>query len=314
MEKRTAIVLAGIVIVLALLAVMDTGPGTPADISLPGLEAPGSYLPLPEDTLPFGDRLNSTALLLSAPVGGFTGPQYWVNGPDTLTYEYRFYARGFGPGNVTLTVTEVAYTGSMEPAGPSPGIDTQISPDHFSISPDEVVTAGLNVTIHPEGYSPGSTTRTFWLHADTDLYPNTVADDWIRIRMGDVPDPLFQRSSRVDFGTRDITVRNGEQWAGNLTLALDERETGPARAWFSELDCTTVEMASFDTPQPESAGWPVLSVTPDEFVARSYGTYNLTTVIDTRSHPVRPGTYCYGAHIETAGMGTEFTFKVRVAP
>lgn len=314
MERKTAIMLAGIVIVSALLAIVVTGPGTPADISLPGLEAPHSYLPLPEDTLPFWDRLNSTPLLLSAPIGGFTGPLLWATGPDTLTYEYRFYARGFGPGNVTLTVTEVVFPAGTDAADPSPGIDARIDPDRFSITPGEVVTARLNVTIRPEGYSHNHTTRTFRVHAVTDLYPNTVADDWIRVRMGDYPNPYAQSSRKANLETRDITVRNGEQWSGNLTLVLDERETGPARAWFSELDCNTVEMSSFDTPQPEHAGWPVLSVTPDEFIARSFGTYNLTTVIDTRSHPVRPGIYCYGAHIKTADMGTEFSFKVRVTP
>ena len=299
-------------ILAAVLVAMAFVPGAPDDIYVPGLESRHSFPPLPKDPLPPEDRLNSTSLLLYAPVGGFTGPLYWVNGPDTLTYNYTFYSRGFGPGNVTLTVTEVTMPLSTEPISPSPGIETSINPDRFTIGPDEVVTVRFNVTILPEGFCHNSTTRTFWIHADTDFMPNTVADDWIRIRMGDMPVTYVSYQTRPEFDPRDIAIHKGDRWSGNLTVHLGERETGPVQVWFKELDCDTQAMSSLDTPQPRSSGWPDISVSPDEFTGRSYGNYNLTTVIDTGSSHVPPGTYCYGTYIDTPEGQTSFSFTVRV--
>jgi len=312
MKPHHALIIIAIGISTGILVAMAVVPGMPNDIYVPGLEAPHSFPPLPKDPLPLEDRLNSTPLLLEAPVGGFSGPLYWVNGPDTLTYNYTFYSRGFGPGNVTLTVTEVAMPLSTEPVSPSPFIETRISPDHFTIYPTDVVTVPFTVTILPEGFRHNSTTRIFWIHADTDFMPNAVADDWIKIRMGDIPDPNFESYSRGDFSPRDITTRKGSRWSGNLTLHLGERQTGPVHVWFEELDCDTQEMSSRDTPQPRSAGWPEISVSPDQFTGRSYGNYNLTTVIDTGFPRVAPGTYCYGTNIETPEGQTSFSFKVRV--
>lgn len=299
-------------ILAAVLVAMAVVPGVPNDIYVPGLEAPHSYPPLPKDPLPLEDRLNSTPLLLYAPVGGFSGPLYWVRGPETLTYNYTFYSRGFGPGNVTLTVTEVAFPLSTEPVSPSPGIETRISPDRFAIDPGEVVTAQFNVSILPEGFHRNTTTRTFRIHAETDFMPNAVADDWIRVRMGDMPVSWIDYQTRAEFDPRDITIRKGDRWSGNLTLRLGERETGLVHVWFKELDCDTEAMSSQDTPQPRSTGWPEISVSPDEFTGRSYGNYNLTTVIDTGSPHIAPGTYCYGTYIDTPEAHTSFSFTVMV--
>jgi len=307
-----ALIIIAIGIPAGILVAMAVVPGTPNDISVPGLEAPHSFPPLPKDPLPLEDRLNSTPLLLYAPVGGFSGPLYWVGGPDTITYNYTFYSRGFGPGNVTLTVTEVAMPLSTELVSPSPGIGTRINPDHFAINPTDVVTVPFTVSILPEGFRHNTTTRTFRIHAETDFMPNAVADDWIQIRMGDMPVSWVGYQTRPEFDPSDIAIRKGDRWSGNLTLHLGERETGNVRVWFKELDCDTMEMSSLDTPQPRSAGWPGISVSPDQFTGRSYGNYNLTTVIDTDSPRVAPGSYCYGTTIETPNGQTSFSFKVRV--
>jgi len=296
----------------AALVAMAVVPGMPNDIYIPGLEAPHSFPPLPKDPLPLEERLNSTPLLLEAPVGGFSGALHWVCGPHTLTYNYTFYSRGFGPGNVTLSVTEVAFPLSTEPISPSPGIETRISPDRFTIDPDDVVTTRFNVTILPDGFRHNATTRTFWIHADTDFMPNAVADDWIRVRMGDMPVTWIGYQTRPEFDPYDLAIRKGDRWSGNLTLHLGERETGPVRVWFKELDCDTMEMSSLDIPQPRNMGWPEISVSPDQFTGRSYGNYNLTTFIDAGSPWVAPGMYCYGTYIDTPAAHTSFSFKVRV--
>jgi hypothetical protein len=272
-------------------------------------------LPLPEDPLPFEERLASTPLLLHAPVGGFSGPLTWLNGPDSVTYEYRYYSRGFGPENVTLMVSEVKVPLSTEPVSPSHGITTRITPEHFPIEPDDMATALLNITVSPEGYTHTTTVHTFWVHAEADDMPNAVADDWIRSQMGDIPvTDLGMHSSIETGGVGGIRIRKGETWKRNLTVRLGERETGPVRIWFQELDCETSGMSSLDTPEPASPDWPHISVSPDEFVGRSFGTYNLTTTIDTGSLTLRPGTYCYGINAETADSRTSTSFKIDVIP
>jgi len=309
-----ALIIIAIGIPAGILVAITVMPGIPGDINIPGLEAPHSFPTLPTDTLPLSDRLNSTPLLLEAPVGGFSGQLHWLRGPHTLTYNYTFYSRGFGPGNVTLTVTEVAFPLSTEPVSPSSGIETRINPDHFTTDPDDMVTARFNVTILPEGFRHNATTRTFRIHAETDFMPNAVADDWIQVRMGDMPVTWVGYQTRPEFDLFDIAIRKGDRWSGNLTLHLGERETGNVRVWFKELDCDTQAMSSLDTPKPRSPGWPEISVSPDQFTGRSYGNYNLTTVIDAASPLVAPGSYCYGTNIETPNGQTSFSFKVRVTP
>ena len=271
-------------------------------------------LPLPEEPLLFEDRLASTPLLLHAPVGGFNGPLFWLSGPDTLSYEYQFYSRGFGPGNVTLKIDEVEFPLSTKTVPSSPGINARITPDHFRFDPDDTITARLNITVLPEGYRHNATTRTFRVHADVDSMPNAVADDWIRVRMGDHPVTDVTRHSSMIIGFRDTLIRKNEGWRGNLTLNLAERDTGSVRIWFKELDCGSMAMSSLDTPQPQNTDWPKISVSPDEFVGRSYGAYNLTTTIDTSTFPVKPGIYCYGVYVDSAGGQSSTSFTIQVIP
>lgn len=271
-------------------------------------------LPLPEEPLPFEDRLASTPLLLHAPVGGFSGPLFWLSGPDTVTYEYQFHSRGFGPGNVSLTIDEVDFPLSTKTVPPSPGIDARITPDHFRFDPDDSITARLNITVMPEGYRNNTTTRTFRVHAGVDGMPNAVADDWIRVRMGDRPVSDVSHHASADIEARGISIRKGGVWKGNTTLKLGERDTGRVYIWFQELDCETSGMSSLDTPEPASPDWPHISVSPDEFIGRSYGTYNLTTTIDTGFLTLRPGTYCYGINVETAGSRSSASFTIDVIP
>ena len=313
MNKSTLVFLAGTGIVIAALFVMITEPALIKSVSTQVYDS-SMYMPLPKETLLLEDRLSSTPLLLYAPVGGLSGPLYWLNGPDTLTYEYQFHSRGFGPGNVTLTVHEVENPMSTIPVNPSPGTESHILPDHFSFDPDEIVTAQLNITVLPEGYRHNATIRTFWIHTGVDGMPNAVADDWVRLRMGDRPVSDISRHATASTEARGISIRKGGIWKGNTTLKLGERDTGRVYIWFQELDCETSGMSSLDTPEPTSPDWPHISVSPCEFVGRSFGNYNLTTTIDTGSLTLHPGTYCYGINVETTGSRTSSSFKIDVIP
>jgi hypothetical protein len=266
---------------------------------------------LPEETLPLSERLNSTGLLLHEPVGGFRGPLLWINGPDNMTMDYYFYSRDFGPGNVTLKVYEVENPLNTTPVTPSPGISVRMIPDHFTAMPGTETVSQLVVNISPAGYSHDTATRTFYVQAGVGSEKNAIADDWIRVRMGDMPITYLSYQTTGDFSERDIRLRRGDSWKGIVTVIPGERGTGPVHVWFKEIDCTTMAMGSEDVPQTWSPGLPIISVSPDRFTGRSFGRYELPVTI-TASPDVSPDEYCYGVYYDTADSHTSYSINVYV--
>ena len=302
----TAIIVIAFFILTVPVGIPRAGyPVVPATTPLPAL---------PREALPLAERLNSTDLLLREPVGGFRGDLIWLVGPDNMTYDYVFYSRDYGPGNVTLSVAEVSSPLNTTPVTPSPGISARMVPDRFTTEPGTNITVQLVVNITPAGYSHDPVTRTFYVHADVEGEKNAVADDWIRVQMADRPTTYLSYQTTGDISEHEITMHQGGRWAGNVTVRLGERGTGPVRVWFQELDCVTMGTSSMDTPQPPSPGWPVISVDPAQFVGRSFGTYKLPTTVSAAARPVRPGTYCYEIHIDAPDEYTSFSSKVRVIP
>jgi hypothetical protein len=267
--------------------------------------------PLPKEPLLLAERLNSTDLLLREPVGGFRGPLLWINGPDNITMDYVFYSRNFGPGNVTLTVYEVENPLNTTPVTPSSGISARIIPDHFIAGPGTETVSQLVVNISPAGYSHDPATRTFFVHAEAEREKNAVADDWIRVRMGDQPITYLSYQTSGDFSEHSMNLRRGDTWKGTVTVSPGERGTGPVHVWFKEIDCTTMEMGSYDVPQPWDPGRPVISVSPDQFTGRSFGRYELSVTI-TAATDVPPGKYCYGVYYDTADGHTSYPVNVQV--
>jgi len=305
------VVFIAIVIVAAVLLV-----AIPRGIHLPGTAAPEGFPApsLPETALPLDERLNSTQLLLHEPVGGFSGPLIWITGPDNATFNYTFYSRDYGPGNVTLTVSEVSAPLNTTPIIPSLGIAARMIPDYFTALPGAETGAQLVVTISPEGYSHDAVTRTFWVHADVKGAVNAIADDWIRVRMGDRPTTYTSYATTGEIEGHDITVHRGGQWMGNLTIISGERGTGPLLIWVKELDCGTMSFSSLDTPGPFTPGSPAFSIDPARFTARSFGKYEIPVAIDTHAPGVLPGTYCYEIVISAPDTNTDFSTTVRVIP
>ena len=267
--------------------------------------------PLPKEPLPLSERLNSTDLLLREPVGGFRGPLLWTTGPDNITMDYFFYSRESGPGNVTLTLYEVESPLNLTPVTPSPGISARMIPDHFIAGPGTETRSQMVVNISPAGYSHDPATRTYYVHAEAEREKNAVADDWIRVRMGDRPITYLSYQTSGDFSERSINLRRGDTWKGTVTVSPGERETGPVHVWFKEIDCTTMEMGSDDVPLPWDPGRPVIFVSPDQFTGRSFGRYELPVTI-TSVPEVPPGKYCYGVYYDTADGHTSYSVNVQV--
>ncbi len=128
-KKYNIILVIFITIIAAIILI-----SLPRDIPRPSLAAAtGSpAITLPQTTLPLSERLNSTYLLLHEPIGGFHGPQMWIAGPDNVTFDYTFYSRDYGPGNITFTIYEVSSPLNITPITPSPGISARMIPDHFT--------------------------------------------------------------------------------------------------------------------------------------------------------------------------------------
>jgi hypothetical protein len=311
MRKEFLAILAGIatiIVIIFFILIAPSGPARTAGSVVPN----GTPLPpLPQEPLPLSERLNSTDLLLREPVGGFRGPLLWTTGPDNITMDYFFYSRNFGPGNVTLTVYEVENPLDTTPLTPSPGISARMIPDHFTAGPGTETMSQLVVNISPGGYSHDSATRTFYVHAEAGGEKNAVADDWIRVRMGDQPITYLSYQTSGDISERSINLHRGDTWKGIVTVSPGERGTGPVHVWFKEIDCTTMEMGSGDVPQPWSPGRPVISVSPDQFTGRSFGRYELPATI-TAATDVPPGKYCYGVYYDTADGHTSYSVNVQV--
>ena len=308
MRKNSLIIRAVIIAIIIIIFIFLFA--TPRSTRFADTAGP-AYTP-PTDALPLAEQLNSTSLLLHEPVGGFRGPLYWINSPDTVTWDYVFYSRNFGPGNVTLSVYEVSNPLNTIPVQPSPGISARMIPDRFTTVPGSEVTSQLVVNITSEGYSHNSVTRTFYVHASAEGEKNAVADDWIRVRMGDRPITYLSYQTKGDISNYNITIHRGERWVGNITVSPGERGTGPVRIWFKELDCETMFSSSMDTPQPPNPDWPEVTVDPDQFIGRSFGNYQLPATISAVAPSVQTGTYCYGINIDTADGRTGFDSKVHV--
>lgn len=313
MQKEFLVILAVIATILVIAYVILVVPAFPHRSRDPVVPKGTPLPPLPKEALPLSERLNSTDLLLREPVGGFRGPLLWTIGPDNITLDYFFYARDFGPGRVSLTAYEVRSPLNTTPVTPSPGISARMIPDHFTAGPGTETMSQLVVNISPGGYRHDSATRTFYIHAETGGEKNAVADDWIRVRMGDRPTTYLSYQTSGDFSERYISLHRGGSWKGTVTVIPGERGTGPVHVWFREIDCTTMEMGSGDVPQPKSPGWPEISVTPDRFIGRSFGRYELPVTI-TAASDVSPGKYCYGAYFDTADSHTGSSIHVQVVP
>jgi len=268
----------------------------------------------PEMALTLAERLNSTSLLLHEPVGGFRGPQTWISGPDNVTFDYAFYSRNYGPGNVTLSVYEVSNPLNATPITPSPGISARMIPDRFAAFPETETISQLVVNISPMGYNPEPATRIFYVHADVEGENNAIADDWIRVRMGDRPTTYQSYITTGDISGHNIIIHRGGQWTGYITVRPGERGTGPILVWVKELDCGTMFFSSLDTPQPSEPGSPEFSIDPAQFIGRSYGDYVLPVVISAHAPEVQLGTYCYELVINTPDQNTDFSTTVQVIP
>lgn len=275
-------------------------------------ETTGPVYLSPTQALPLAEQLNSTSLLLHEPIGGFRGPLRWISEPANVTWDYRFYSRNYGPGNVTLSVYEVRNPLNTTPVQPTPGISARMIPDRFTTVPGSEVTSQLVVNITSEGYSHNSVTRTFYVHAKVEGEKNAVAYDWIRVRMGDRPISYTSYQTKGDISNSNITIHRGDRWVGNITVSPGERGTGPVMVWFKELDCETLFSSSIDTPQPPNPNWPEDTVYPDQFIGRSFGNYQLPATISAGAPSVQTGTYCYGITIDTADSRTSFDAKVHV--
>ena len=301
-----AIIIIASVILLGISSLPGPG-GTPLPAQTP-------LPPLPREALPLSERLNSTDLLLREPVGGFRGGLAWLTGPDTIAYDYVFYSRDYGPGNVSLSVYEVSSPLNSTPIRPAAGISARMVPDRFSVEPGTNSTAQLVVTVSPEGYSHDPVTRTFYVHADAEGEKNAITDDWIRLQMADRPTTYLSYQTRAEMREPEISLHRGERWAGNLSVRLGERGTGPVHIWTEELDCGTLEFSSLDTPQPPKQGSPVIAIDPGRFIGRSFGTYELGTLITTGKPTADPGTYCYEITVDAPDVSTSFSTKVHVIP
>ncbi|MFY9750338.1 MAG: hypothetical protein WAK75_06650 [Methanoregula sp.] len=268
---------------------------------------------LSKTALTLTERLNSTSPLLHEPVGGFRGPQTWISSPDNVTFDYAFYSRDYGPGNVTLTVYEVSNPLNATPVTPSPGISARMIPDRFVAFPETETISQLVVNISPIGYSPEPATRTFYVHAGVEGENNAIADDWIRVQMGDRPTTYQSYITTGDISGHNIIIHRGGQWTGNITVRPGERGTGPVQVWVKELDCGTMFFSSLDTPQPSKPGSPEFSIDPAQFIGRSYGDYELPVVISVASE-VQLGTYCYELVINAPDQSIDFSTTVQVIP
>jgi len=313
MQKRY-LIMPGILIAVLIAAavIMVTGPST-HDTPDPSLHPAVSPTPLPIGEIPFGDRLNSTNLLLCEPVGGFRGGDIWLTGPDTVSWDYVFYSRDYGPGNVTLTVSEAGRPLATTPVPMAPGISARMEPARFNVQPGTETVSRLIVTVSPEGYSHDPVRRTFLVHASVEGEKDAIADDWVSLPMADRPTTWLDYRTTGEISEREITVRRGEEWAGNLTVQLGERGTGPVHVLFKALDCMTMESSSTGNPQPLPAGWPLISVYPAQFLGRSFGSYILPLSISAAEGPV-PGTYCFDTVIEAPNGQTSFSSKITVVP
>jgi hypothetical protein len=311
MRKKYPVILAiGAAIILVALVILVTGAG-PVRTTVKTLTTETPLPILPREALPLSEQMNSTDLLLHEPVGGFRGPLLWISGPDNITMDYFFYSRNFGPGNVNLTLYEVESPLNTTPVTPSPGISVLMIPDHFIAGPGTETVSQLVVNISPAGFSHDTATRTYYVHAEVDGEKNAVADDWIRVRMGDQPITYLSYQTSGDFSERDMSLRQGDTWKGMVTIRPGERGTGPVHVWFKEIDCTIMEMGSDDAPQPWSPGRPIISVSHDQFTGRSFGRYELPVTI-TAATDVPPGEYCYGVYYDTADGHTSYSVNVQV--
>jgi hypothetical protein len=167
----------------------------------------------PTQVLPLAEQLNSTSLLLHEPIGGFRGPLRWISEPANVTWDYEFYSRNYGPGNVTLSVYEVRNPLNTTPVQPTPGISARMIPDRFTTVPGSEVTSQLVVNITSEGYSHNSVTRPFYVHAEVEGEWNAVAYDWIRVRMGDRPISYTSYQTKGDISNSNITIHRGDRRA-----------------------------------------------------------------------------------------------------
>ncbi len=176
------------------------------------------------------------------------------------------------------------------------------------------IQAQFIINISPEGYRNDTITKTFYIHANATGGMNAVADDWIRVRMGDRPNTYMSYVTTAEIGEQDITVSRGGIWTGNLTIRTGERGTGPLLIWVKELDCGTMFFSSLDTLAPFSPGSPAVSIDPALFTARSFGKYEIPVIIDAHSPGVLPGTYCYQIVISAPDTNTDFSATVQVIP
>ena len=123
-------------------------------------------------------------------------------------------------------------------------------------------------------------TRTFCVHAAVEGADNAVADDWIRVRIGNRPTTYMSYITTGDIEwTRHHRPPRRTMDGKHHDHSPVKWGTGPIRVWVKELDCGTMFFSSLDTPRRPTPVPRTFSIDPVRFISEELWEYELPVVI-----------------------------------
>jgi outer membrane lipoprotein-sorting protein len=295
--------------------------------SASGISSPDQYDPRNLSPALKPGCLDCTGMLLTKPVGGFSGDYLLVGMVDYTgtgrtvkidphrSVNYTFYSRNMSRGTVRYTISRVAGLYRTEPLPAMNVVTITIEPAVFTAEPNREYTSEMTVHV-----KPGTDLHeNFWihLHAEVEGVPDAITDDWIRLAIDD-------GGTMSGSGLWHFYQPGG----GYCQKVLVVPQGGTGHTWFAirtaELDTGNATLNLVTVPcimdhgplrEDERPPWPEgihASITPANFTVRSFASY-LPEMSFTVDPIVKPGDYCFSAVRRTPGGGGEYApFTLRV--
>ncbi len=292
-----------------------------------GISAPDQYDPRNISPALKPGCLDCTGMLLTKPVGGFSGDYLLVGMVDYTgtgrkvktdphrSVNYTFYSRNMSKGTVRYTISRVAGLYRTEPLPATDAVTLTIGPDTFTAEPGREYISEMTARV-----KPGTELHeNFWihLHADVEGVPDAITDDWIRLALDDGGTMSgaglwhFYQSGG-GYCQKVLVVPQGGSGTTRFAIRTAELDTGNAALGLVAVPCDV----GYSTHEgDERLTWPAgirTNITPADFTVRSFASY-LPEISFTVDPAVEPGDYCFSAVSRTPSGGGEYApFTLRV--
>ena len=284
---------------------------------LTSTDIPAGPVPWPSpDADKLNRDLNDTASLLELPVGGFEEGRAWVSSFNpTNTVNYTIITRNISPTTIELRVFPIEKMRSATPCDPYKDLEVSIVPERVAVEPGRTYTAQIHVNLSSDRYDDTLKLLPYYLQARVENDERIIADDWVIVYAGAAFVPgisgFYRGHTYLTDEDHEITVR-----AGETVTATYLHQAGIGGTGFVQYNLSQVsgKLNMMPMPQEEKRPFPEsmqVSISPNNYTARSFGYYPSTLSIKTDpSHP--PGDYV--VLIEADGLGTNSLCRVHVVP